>query len=69
MRNKKIDTEIDAADLSMELEECAAMADFIAEAVAMIFEGTFTDKAQVPFGASLCLQELSAKLKRLSAQI
>lgn len=64
---------ISRADLSVELEDCAAMADFMADAVAIVFgeegEGAGTAAGQVPFGAGLCLKLLRDKLKSLSERI
>lgn len=62
---------ISRADLSVELEDCAAMADFMADAIAMVFgeNSTYTAEGQVPFGAGLCLRLLRDKLKSLSERI
>ena len=58
-------------DLLEEIEECAAIADFLQEAIGLILEeGTsYTDKLKVPFGAQLCLEGLSTKLKALLEKI
>jgi hypothetical protein len=65
------DTRITSADLLMEIEECHAMACFLADAIGLILEenSNYTKKCPVPHGAESCLGLLADKLKQLSMRI
>lgn len=65
------DAKISRADLIMQLDECRAMACFLAESVSYIIEenSNYTEKGVVSWGASSCLNILADKLKQLSMRI
>lgn len=64
-------TKISDADLLMEIDECRAIACFLAESISLLLEEhtSFTEKCPVPWGARSCLDSLSDKLQRLSEKI
>ena len=65
------DIKISRADLTMEIDECRAIACFLAESISLILEehAGFTEKCPVPHGAGSCLDLLSDKLRRLSEKL
>ena len=65
------DTKINPAEIRIELDECHAMACFLAESVALLLEehASFTEKCPVPHGAGSCIDSLAKKLRELSEKI
>lgn len=65
------DVKLDRMDLKNKLDECHAMALFLADAVNLILEDTKIYRAgnPVPFGASTCIIMLSEKIAAIEQAI
>lgn len=65
------DIKISRADLCTEIDDCRAIACFLAESISLLLkEHTgFTEKCPIPHGAGSCLDLLSKKLHQISMQI